>query len=238
MQYAKLGKTGVTVSRICLGCMSYGDKKWRDWVLTGDEAREHFAAALEAGINFFDTADVYSIGVSEEITGRWLKEMAARDDIVLATKVHGPMASEHNRRGLSRKHILEACDASLRRLRMDYIDLYQIHRWDYTTPIEETVEALDSLVRAGKVRYLGASSMAAWQFAKALNIQKQNGWHRFVSMQNHYNLVYREEEREVNPLCIDEGVGLIPWSPLARGFLAGNRTAGGEGPTARAKTDD
>lgn len=238
MQYGKLGKTGLSVSRICLGCMSYGDKKWRDWVLTVEEAREHFAAALEAGINFFDSANVYSIGVSEEITGRWLGEMARREEIVLATKAYGPMASGLNRGGLSRKHLLEACDASLRRLKMDYIDLYQIHRWDYTTPIEETLEALDSLVRAGKVRYLGASSMAAWQFAKALQLQKENGWHRFVSMQNHYNLVYREEEREMNPLCIDQGVGLIPWSPLARGFLAGNRDKGGAGPTARAKTDE
>jgi len=238
MQYAKLGKTGITVSRICLGCMSYGNKKWRDWVLTMDEAREHFATAVESGINFFDTANVYSVGASEEVTGRWLGEMARREEIVLATKVHGQMASGPNRAGLSRKNILEACDASLRRLKMDFIDLYQIHRWDYTTPIEETLEALDSLVRAGKVRYLGASSMAAWQFAKALHLQKENGWHRFVSMQNHYNLVYREEEREMNPLCIDNGVGLIPWSPLARGFLAGNRDKGGTGPTARAKTDD
>ena len=238
MQYSKLGKTGVTVSRICLGCMSYGDKKWRDWVLTMDECREHFAASIEAGINFFDTANVYSVGVSEEITGRWLNEMARRDEIVLATKVHGQMGRGPNRVGLSRKHILEACDASLKRLKMDYIDLYQIHRFDFTTPLEETLEALDSLVRAGKVRYLGASSMAAWQFAKALHLQKANGWHRFVSMQNHYNLVYREEEREMNPLCIDEGVGLIPWSPLARGFLAGNRNKQGSGDTARAKTDD
>ena len=239
MQYAKLGRTGLSVSRICLGCMSYGDKKWRDWVLTVDEAREHFAEALEAGINFFDTANVYSIGVSEEITGRWLNEMANRDDVVIATKVYGPMASAQNRGGLSRKAILEACDASLKRLKTDYIYLYQIHRYDFTVPLEETLEALDSLVRAGKVRYLGASSMAAWQFAKALFIQKENGWHRFVSMQNHYNLVYREEEREMNPLCIDQGVGLIPWSPLARGFLAGNRTAAGKGgDTARAKSDE
>jgi aryl-alcohol dehydrogenase-like predicted oxidoreductase len=199
MQHAKLGRTGLTVSRICLGCMSYGSKQWRDWVLTVDEAREHFAAALEAGINFFDTANVYSVGVSEEITGKWLGEMAKREDIVLATKVHGQMAPGPNRSGLSRKHILESCDASLKRLKMDYIDLYQIHRYDFTTPLEETLEALDSLVRAGKVRYLGASSMAAWQFQKALNLQAQNGWHRFVSMQNHYNLVYREEEREMNP---------------------------------------
>jgi 1-deoxyxylulose-5-phosphate synthase len=238
MQYAKLGRTGLSVSRICLGCMSYGDKKWRDWVLTVDEAREHFAAALEAGINFFDTANVYSLGVSEEITGRWLGEMVRREDIVLATKVHGPMATGQNRGGLSRKNILEACDASLRRLKMDFIDLYQIHRFDFATPLEETLEALDSLVRAGKVRYLGASSMAAWQFQKALALQKENGWHRFVAMQNHYNLVYREEEREMNPLCLDQGVGLIPWSPLARGFLAGNRDRQGSGETARAKSDE
>jgi len=238
MEYVKLGKTGLTVSRICLGCMSYGDKRWREWVITGDEAREHFAAALEAGVNFFDTADVYSTGVSEEITGRWLGEMAARDEIVLATKVHGPMGPGPNRRGLSRKHILEACDASLRRLKTDFIDLYQIHRWDFRTPIEETLEALDSLMRAGKVRYLGASSMAAWQFSKALYIAGERGWRRFVSMQNHYNLVYREEEREMIPLCIDQGVGVIPWSPLARGFLAGNRRSGGTGETLRAKTDE
>ena len=238
MQYAKLGNTGLTVSRICLGCMSYGDGKWREWTISGDEAREHFAASIEAGVNFFDTADVYSIGVSEEITGRWLGEMAARDDIVVATKVNGPMGKGPNRRGLSRKHIIEACENSLRRLKMDYIDLYQIHRWDYKTPIEETLEALDALVRAGKVRYLGASSMAAWQFSKALYTAKEYGWHRFVAMQNHYNLIYREEEREMNPLCIDQGVGLIPWSPLARGYLEGDRKRErGEGPTKRAQTD-
>jgi len=238
MQYAKLGKTGLSVSRICLGCMSYGDKKWRDWVLTGEEAKPHFARSLEAGVNFFDTADVYSAGVSEQVTGKWLREMAKRDDIVLATKVFGPMASGQNRGGLSRKHIIEGCEASLRRLGMDYIDLYQIHRFDFTTPLEETLEALDSLVRSGKVRYLGASSMAAWQFAKALFTAKEHGWHRFVSMQNHYNLAYREEEREMNPLCIDQGVGLIPWSPLARGFLSGNRKRG-EKPveTTRSKND-
>ena len=237
MQFSKLGNTGTTVSRICLGCMSYGDKKWREWTIGADEAREHFAVALEAGINFFDTADVYSTGVSEEITGRWLAEMAARDDIVLATKVNGPMGPGPNRRGLSRKHIIEACENSLRRLRTDYVDLYQIHRWDYSTPIEETLDALDSLVRAGKVRYLGASSMAAWQFSKALYLARENRWHRFVSMQNHYNLIYREEEREMIPLCIDQGVAVIPWSPLARGFLAGNRKPGTEAPTTRAKTD-
>jgi aryl-alcohol dehydrogenase (NADP+) len=238
MEYVGLGNTGLKVSRICLGCMSYGDKRWREWVITGEEARDHFAAALEAGVNFFDTADVYSTGVSEEITGRWLGEMASRDEIVLATKVNGPMGPGPNRRGLSRKHILEACDASLRRLKTDFIDLYQIHRWDFKTPIEETLDALDSLVRAGKVRYLGASSMAAWQFSKALYMARELGWHRFVSMQNHYNLVYREEEREMIPLCIDQGVGVIPWSPLARGFLAGNRQAGGTGETLRAKTDE
>lgn len=238
MEYTKLGKTGLAVSRICLGCMSYGDKKWRDWVLTSDEAREHFQVSLDAGVNFFDTANVYSQGVSEEVTGRWLAEMASRDEIVIATKAYGPMAQGQNRGGLSRKHLIEACDSSLRRLKTDYIDLYQIHRFDFTTPLEETLEALDSLVRAGKVRYLGASSMAAWQFHKALNLQRENGWHRFVSMQNHYNLIYREEEREMIPLCLDQGVGLIPWSPLARGFLAGNRTKNGTDPTTRAKTDE
>ncbi len=238
MHYTKLGKTGITVSRICLGCMSYGARKWRDWVLEANEAREHFAAALEAGVNFFDTADVYSQGVSEEVTGRWLREMASRDEVVIATKVHGPMGAGLNRAGLSRKHIIEACDASLRRLKIDFIDLYQIHRWDFATPIEETLEALDSLVRAGKVRYLGASSMAAWQFSKALYTAREHGWHRFVSMQNHYNLVYREEEREMIPLCVDQGVGLIPWSPLARGFLSGNRQRDVRDSTARAKTDD
>ncbi len=239
MEYTKLGNTGVTVSRICLGCMTYGggeQPKWamrRDWALGVDEAREHFAVALEAGVNFFDTADVYSVGASEEITGRWLNEMASRDDIVVATKAHGAMGPGPNRRGLSRKHLIEACEHSLRRLKMDYIDLYQIHRWDYSTPLEETLEALDSLVRSGKVRYLGASSMAAWQFAKALFTAGEHGWHRFVAMQNHYNLIYREEEREMIPLCVDQGVAVIPWSPLARGFFA--HYSGAE--TKRAATD-
>jgi aryl-alcohol dehydrogenase-like predicted oxidoreductase len=246
VQYTKLGKTGLTISRICLGCMSYGDKRLRQWLLTEAEARAHFARALEAGINFFDTADVYSRGVSEQITGRWLREMANRDDVVVATKVCGVMAGDGlhlteaapNRGGLGRKHIIEACEASLKRLAMDYIDLYQIHRWDFGTPIEETLEALDALVRAGKVRYLGASSMAAWQFAKALFIARENRWHRLVSMQNHYNLVYREEEREMIPLCIDQGVGLIPWSPLARGFLSRARERGDRGEsTVRARDD-
>jgi aryl-alcohol dehydrogenase (NADP+) len=224
--------------------MTYGggpQPSWslqRDWALNQEDAREHFALALESGITFFDTADVYSVGASEEITGRWLNEMASRDDIVVATKAHGAMGSGPNRRGLSRKHIIEACENSLRRLKMDYIDLYQIHRWDYTTPIEETLEALDSLVCSGKVRYLGASSMAAWQFAKALYIAKEHGWHRFVAMQNHYNLIYREEEREMIPLCIDQGVALIPWSPLARGFFAGHRDPqAGASVTKRAETD-
>src|SRR5271170_965083 len=244
MQFTKLGSTGTTVSRLCLGCMTYGGGElpsWtmrRDWALDADAAREHFALALESGINFFDTADVYSVGGSEEITGRWLNEMASRDDIVVATKVWGGMGPGPNRTGLSRKHIVEACENSLRRLKMDYIDLYQIHRWDYTTPIEETLDALDSLVRSGKVRYLGASSMAAWQFSKALYTAKEHGWHRFVSMQNHYNLVYREEEREMIPLCVDQGVAVIPWSPLARGFLSGNRRHETAQASKRAQTDE
>ena len=230
MQYTLLGKTGMTVSRLCLGTMSYGGgdiPSWsagtKGWHVNKEDAREHFKLALDNGITFFDTADVYSAGLSEEITGHYLREMAHRDDIVLATKVHGPMGHGPNKKGLSRKHIIEACDNSLRRLGMDYIDLYQIHRWDINTPIEVTLDALDSLVSAGKVRYIGASSMAAWQFSKALYLAKENGWHRFSTMQNHYNLVYREEEREMIPLCIDQGVALIPWSPLARGFLSGTR---------------
>lgn len=243
MQYTKLGKTGVTVSRLCLGCMSYGGGELPDWAMgtrgwhvNKEDAREHFALALDAGINFFDTADVYSAGQSEEITGAWLKEMASRENIVLATKVNGPMGPGQNQRGLSRKHILAACENSLRRLQMDYIDLYQIHRWDPGTPIEETLDALDSLVRSGKVRYIGASSMAAWQLSKALYTAREHGWHRFVSMQNHYNLVYREEEREMIPLCIDQGLALIPWSPLARGFLTGTRNREG-GSTTRSQVD-
>jgi aryl-alcohol dehydrogenase-like predicted oxidoreductase len=243
MKFTTLGNTGITVSRLCLGCMSYGGgemPEWaqgtRGWHVNKEDAREHFAMALDAGINFFDTADVYSAGLSEEITGFYLNEMASRDDIILATKVHGVMGAGPNRRGLSRKHILEACDNSLRRLRMDYIDLYQIHRWDSKTPIEETLDALDSLVRAGKVRYLGASSMAAWQLSKALYTAKENRWHRFVAMQNHYNLVYREDEREMIPLCMDQGLAVIPWSPLARGFLTGTRKRDG-GSTARSQND-
>jgi len=237
MQYVRLGNTGLRVSRLCLGTMTYGSKAWRDWVLDDDESRPFFKRALEAGINFFDTADVYSIGASEEVTGRALKEYAKRDDVIIATKVYSPMGGGPNEKGLSRKHIFASIDNSLRRLQTDYIDLYQIHRWDDETPIEETLEALNDVVRAGKVRYIGASSMFAWQFAKALAISDAHGWSRFVSMQDHYNLVYREEEREMIPLCIDQGVGVIPWSPLARGFLAGNRTAEKSGETARAKSD-
>jgi len=237
MEYIRLGKTGLRVSRICLGTMTYGSKKWRDWVLEEDEALPFYKRALDAGVNFFDTADVYSVGVSEEITGKALKQFTKRADVVIATKVHGPMGGGPNERGLSRKHILDAVDDSLRRLQTDYIDLYQIHRWDPATPIAETLEALNDLVRAGKVRYIGASSMYAWQFAGALHLSASRGWARFDSMQNHYNLVYREEEREMIPLCVDQGVGVIPWSPLARGFLAGNRTQDRGGETVRAKSD-
>ncbi len=238
MQYVQLGTTGLRVSRICLGTMTYGSSKWRDWVLEEEESKPFFKKALEAGINFFDTADVYSLGVSEEVTGRALKEYAKRDEIVIATKVFSPMGGGPNQRGLSRKHIFDSIDDSLRRLQTDYVDLYQIHRWDPTTPIDETLEALNDLVRMGKVRYIGASSMYAWQMAKALYTSDLRGWTRFATMQNHYNLIYREEEREMIPLCLDQGVGIIPWSPLARGFLAGNRTPDKSGETARAKTDD
>lgn len=238
MQYANLGKTGMKVSRLCLGMMSYGSKQWRDWVLEEEEARPFIQRALEAGINFFDTADVYSTGESERITGKLLKESGIRrEDVIVATKVNGQMSDDINDRGLSRKHILDSIDKSLQRLQMDYVDLYQIHRWDYETPIAETLEALNDIVRAGKARYIGASSMYAWQFAKALDTSERHGWAKFVSMQNHYNLVYREEEREMIPLCVDQGIGLIPWSPLARGFLAGNRQRGGGGETVRAKSD-
>ena len=220
MEYATLGRTGLTVSRLCLGCMSYGTPQWRPWVLDDAGARPFFRMALEAGVNFFDTADMYSLGVSEEVTGRALREMANRDEIVLATKVFYPMNAHPNMGGLSRKHIIQGCEASLRRLGMDAIDLYQIHRFDAGVPIEETLAALDHLVHAGKVRYIGASSGPAWQLMRALSISERNGWARFVSMQNHYNLVYREEEREMIPLCLAEGLGVIPWSPLARGLVA------------------
>lgn len=238
MKYINLGKTGLKVSRICLGMMSYGTPTWREWVLDEAAARPFVQRAVEMGINFFDTANMYSLGRSEEITGKLLGELLPRDEVVIATKVYFPMKDKPNGGGLSRKHIMESIDASLKRLQTDYVDLYQIHRWDYQTPIEETMEALHDVVKAGKARYIGASSMYAWQFAKAQFVAEKNGWTRFVSMQNHYNLVYREEEREMIPLCIDQGVGIIPWSPLARGFLAGNRTRGGGGETIRAKTDD
>jgi aryl-alcohol dehydrogenase-like predicted oxidoreductase len=238
MEYVNLGSTGLKVSRICLGTMTYGSKKWREWILEEEEARPFYRRAIEAGINFFDTADVYSLGVSEEITGRALKEYGpSRDKVVIATKVFNAMGDDPNQSGLSRKHILHAIDDSLRRLQTDYVDLYQIHRFDPHTPIEETLEALDQVVRSGKALYIGASSMAAWQFLKMLNTSDLMGLSRFVTMQNHYNLVYREEEREMIPLCLDEGVGVIPWSPLARGFLAGNRHAETRGETIRAKTD-
>jgi aryl-alcohol dehydrogenase (NADP+) len=237
METTRLGKTGLKVSRICLGCMTYGSPNWRDWVLGEEEARPFIKRALDAGINFFDTADVYSIGRSEEVVGKALKDMAKRENIVLATKVCGAMSDDVNDRGLSRKHILASIDNSLRRLGTDYVDLYQIHRFDPTTPIEETVEALNDVVRSGKVRYIGASSMYAWQFAKYLHTQEKTGAAKFVSMQDFYNLVYREEEREMLPLCRDQGIGAIPWSPLARGFLAGNRSRDGEAQTTRAKSD-
>ena len=238
MQYIRLGKTGLKVSRLCLGCMSYGSSKWRPWVQDEDGAMPFFKAALEAGINFFDTADVYSAGESEKVTGKALKAYAKRHEVVIATKVHGVMGADANNRGLSRKHILDAIDRSLMRLGVDYVDLYQIHRFDPETPVEETLEALNDVVRAGKARYIGASSMYAWQFMNMLATSKANGWTPFVSMQPQYNLVYREEEREMLPLCREMGVGVIPWSPLARGFLAGGRTAPGEGNTERARTDE
>lgn len=238
MKYVRLGNTGLKVSRICLGTMTYGSPQWREWVLSEEESRPFIARALETGINFFDTADIYSKGESEAVLGRALKDFAKREQVVIATKVFNRMSNDPNDRGLSRKHIFDSIDASLRRLQTDYIDLYQIHRWDSETPIEETLEALHDLVKAGKVRYLGASSMYAWQFAKALYLADLHGWTRFVSMQNHYNLVYREEEREMLPLCLEEGIGVIPWSPLARGFLAGNRQKETKGETIRAQTDD
>ena len=238
MLYAQLGSSGLKVSRIALGMMSYGSQTERRWHLSQDEAEPIVRRAVEAGVTFFDTADTYSDGMTEEITGRLLAKLfSRRDDYVLATKVFFPMGPGPNDRGLSRKHVLAGIDASLRRLGTDYVDLYQIHRWDPETPIEETMEALNDVVRAGKARYIGASSMYAWQFAKAQHTAQAAGWTRFTSMQNHYNLVYREEEREMIPLCLDQGVGCIPWSPLARGLLAGNRERGGEQRTVRANSD-
>lgn len=234
MLYTTLGSTGLTVSRLCLGCMSYGSPSWRGWVLDENAARPFFKRAIEAGITFFDTADIYSLGKSEEITGRMLREMASLDEIVIATKVFNQMRNAPNMRGLSRKHIVQACEASLRRLGIETIDLYQIHRFDAAVPIDETLAALDVLVHQGKVRYIGASSGYAWQMAQALSASERNGWARFVSMQNHYNLIYREEEREMIPLCVAEGIGIIPWSPLARGALA---RAPGES-TSRMQSDE
>ncbi len=237
MDYVNLGGTGLRVSRLALGMMSFGVDEGRPWALDEDRARPIVQAAVEGGINFFDTADTYSKGTSEQITGKLLAGMLTRDEMVVATKVFMPMTPGPNGGGLSRKHILSAIDASLTRLGMDHVDLYQIHRWDPHVPIAETMEALHDVVRAGKARYIGASSMASWQFAKAQHVAESNGWTKFVSMQPHYNLIYREEEREMIPLCLDQGVGVIPWSPLARGLLAGNRTRAGERRTARAESD-
>ncbi len=238
MDYVRLGSTGLKVSRLCLGTMTYGTPAWRPWVLDEAASRPFLKRAVERGINFFDTADMYSRGVSEEVVGRALKELATRDEIVLATKVFYPVEEHANSRGLSRKHIMSAIDASLRRLGMEYVDVYQIHRFDPHTPIEETLEALHDVVKAGKARYIGASSMYAWQFATMLAMQEAHGWVKFVSMQNHYNLVYREEEREMLPLCRAAGIGVIPWSPLARGFLAGNRQRGSKDATRREQYDE
>jgi aryl-alcohol dehydrogenase (NADP+) len=239
MDYVRLGQTGLRVSRICLGMMTYGSPAWRPWVLDEEQGRPFVKRALEHGINFFDTADVYSRGRSEEVLGRALRDFGVeRDQVVVATKAFYPVKDGQNSRGLSRKHLFDAIDGSLSRLGMDYVDLYQIHRFDPETPIEETLSALNDIVKAGKARYIGASSMAAWQFAKMLHVSDRHGWTRFVAMQNHYNLIYREEEREMLPLCREEGIGIIPWSPLARGFLAGNRRKEDRGETARAKSDD
>ncbi len=237
MDQARLGSTGLHVSRICLGMMSYGNDSDRPWVLDESATEPFVRRAVEAGITFFDTADVYSAGASEVATGRLVPKYLSRDEAVIATKVNGQMTPGPNGRGLSRKHILSAIDASLERLGMDYVDLYQIHRFDPDTPVEETMEALHDIVRAGKARYIGASSMYAWQFAKLQHAAERRGWTPFVSMQNHYNLLYREEEREMIPQCLDQGVGVIPWSPLARGWLAGTRTREGERRTTRAETD-
>jgi aryl-alcohol dehydrogenase-like predicted oxidoreductase len=234
MEIVNLGSTGLKVSRLCLGTMTYGSKTWREWVLDEEESRPFIRRALEQGINFFDTADMYSQGASEEVLGRALRDFGpGRDRVVIATKLFNPMGDDPNQRGLARKHIRHAVEASLRRLGTDYIDLYQIHRYDPSTPVEETMEALDGLVKAGKVLYLGASSMFAWQFAKMQHAAGAGGWSPFVTMQNHYNLLYREEEREMIPLCADQAVGLLPWSPLARGKLA----RGAEAATTRARTD-
>jgi 1-deoxyxylulose-5-phosphate synthase len=235
MEYVNLGMTGVKVSRLALGCMTFGSPQWQPWVLDEAASTPIIERALDLGINFFDTADAYSRGESEVVVGRLLKRLRARHRLVLASKLYYPISDDPNDRGLSRKHIFEAVDASLKRLGTDYIDLYQIHRFDHSTPLEETLDALNDVVRAGKVLYLGASSMHAWQFMKALGVQRRNGWAQFVSMQPHYNLIYREEEREMLPLCRSEGIGVIPWSPLARGMLAGRR--GEQARSARSESD-
>lgn len=237
MDYTRLGTTGLVVSRICLGCMSYGSRRWRAWVLEQDEAMPFFRRAIELGINFFDTSNAYSLGVSEEVTGRALREYGRLEELVIATKVRFRMGDGPNMAGLSRKHVIQACEASLRRLGIETIDLYQIHRADGATPVEETLAALDHLVRQGKVRYLGASTMFAWQLMKMLSVSERNGWARFVSMQPHYNLVYREEEREMLPLCADQELGVLPWSPLARGLLTGTRRRGDHSTSARDQGD-
>ncbi|MBM3776926.1 MAG: aldo/keto reductase [Acidimicrobiia bacterium] len=237
MHYIALGRSGLKVSRICLGCMGLGTSTWREWALDEEPSRAIIRRALDLGINFFDTADMYSAGASEEVVGRALGDFGRRDQVVIATKAFYPTGTGPNDRGLSRKHLFDAIDASLRRLGTDYVDLYQVHRWDPATPIDETLRALDDIVRAGKARYIGASSCWAWEFAQALALADSRGWSRFISMQNHYNLVYREEEREMIPLCRKEGIGLIPWSPLARGVLVGTRTRDGASATLRAKTD-
>lgn len=233
MDYVRLGSTGLKISRLCLGCMTYGLPQWREWVLDEAASRPFIRKALDLGVNFFDTADMYSLGGSEEVLGRALRDFATRDDVVIATKVFNPISDRPNDKGLSRKHILASIDASLKRLGTDYVDLYIIHRFDPETPIEETIEALDIVVRSGKARYIGASSMHAWQFMRMLALQEQHGLARFVSMQNHYNLIYREEEREMLPLCRTLGIAVTPWSPLARGLLAGSRKS----QTIRAATD-
>jgi 1-deoxyxylulose-5-phosphate synthase len=237
MRYVNLGATGLRVSRVCLGMMGFGNDSDRPWVIDENAAEPIVRAAVEGGVNFFDTADTYSNGASEVATGRLVGKYLGRDEAVIATKVFMPMTPGENGGGLSRKHVLSAIDASLRRLELDYVDLYQIHRWDPRVPIEETMEALHDVVRAGKARYIGASSMFAWQFAKAQHTAERGGWSRFVSMQNHYNLIYREEEREMIPQCLDQGVAVIPWSPLARGVLAGTRSRAGEKRTTRSETD-
>ncbi len=238
MEMVRFGKTGMKVSRLCLGCMTYGSSKWRDWVLEEEASRPFIRDALERGINFFDTADMYSTGASEEVVGRALKDFARRDEVVVATKVFNPMGPGANARGLSRKHIMEAIDASLKRLGMDYVDLYQIHRFDTETPIEETIEALSDVVRAGKALYVGASSMWTWQFARMISVARERGLAEFASMQNFYNLVYREEEREMMKFCADQGIAVIPWSPLARGYLVRSGVGAGEGAsTVRGRSD-